>query len=225
MLDDAPSERTEVASKAEAGAGAADQLTDPAEVTAPGPSSFKVTDRRFWALDQEALEAEEERPKAPSYVEQLQRQLEEKDQKLREYIAAYKKEVVEGLEKTKQRLERDSAQRLELQLAKMALPMIEVLDTLDLSISAAEKSTDYPSLLKGVQMVQLLMVQKLRELGLTRMETVGRAFDPQLHEAVAVAQVKDPARDKTVIAEFKPGFMAGERVIRPALVQVGKLEP
>ena len=46
----------------------------------------------------------------------------------------------------------------------------------------------------------------------------------RVHEAVAMVPVKDPARDRTVVGELRPGFRLGERVIRPAVVQVGKLE-
>jgi len=184
---------------------------------------IKVTDRRFWAQGEGAPGDEPDRPRLPSYVEQLKHDLEEKDRQLREYIAAYKKEVGEGLEKTKQRLERDAAQRLEQLRGQLTLPLMEVLDVLERSLAAAEASPDPAALRQGVKMVHLLMVQKLAELGLTRIPAVGARFDPTRHEAAAVAAVSDPAQDNVVLLELKPGFLLGERVIRPALVQVGKL--
>jgi len=192
------------------------------EVESASPSAgFKVSDRRFWNLRPEELAAEEERPKLPSYVEQLRRDLEEKDRQLREYIAAYKREVVEGLEKTKQRLERDAAQKAELLRGRLAEPMLEVLDALERSLAAP--SSDPAAILQGVRMVHMLMVQKLGELGLQRIATVGESFDPARHEAASVQAVSDPAQEMRVLAELKPGFVLGERVVRPALVQVGKL--
>lgn len=201
-------------------------LTEPvseaiAEEPAAASSGFKVSDRRFWNLPPEELEAEAERPKLPSFVEQLRHDLEEKDRQLREYIAAYKREVVEGLEKTKQRLERDAAQRVELMRGQLAGPMLEVLDALERSF-AVPPSADAATILKGVQMVHLLMVQKLGELGLQRIASVGEPFDPARHEAAGVQPVSDPAQDGRVVLELKPGFSLGERVVRPALVQVGK---
>jgi len=217
----------------EAGAGApppaaeepgADAPGAPPEEADPARAGFKVTDRRFWAQSEEERAAEAERPQLPTYVERLRQEAADKDRQLREYIAAYKKEVVEGLEKTKQRLERDAGQRVERKLGELATPMMEVLDTLERSIAAAESSRDYAALVQGVKMVHLLMLQKLGELGLTRIETLGQPFDPLVHEAVAMVPVKDPARDRTVVGELRPGFRLGERVIRPAVVQVGKLE-
>jgi molecular chaperone GrpE len=67
------------------------------------------------------------------------------------------------------------------------------------------------------------MVQKLQELGLARLAAAGQSFDPTRHEAVAVQTVSDPAQDGVVVAELRPGFALGERVLRAAQVRVGKL--
>jgi molecular chaperone GrpE len=187
---------------------------------------FKVHDRRFWAMDQEELEAEEEqRSELPSYVEQLKAQLEEKDRQLQEYIQAYKKEVGEGLDRTKQRLERDAGKQLEQMRGQLSEPMLEVLDALERSLEAAAAAGGNPeALLQGVQMVYQLMVNKLQELGLTRIPARGEPFDPRVHEALAVQPVDDPSLEGVVIHEVKPGFLLGERVVRPAQVLVGKVQ-
>jgi len=189
-----------------------------------GEPSFTVHDRRFWTLDEEELEEEEERrPSAPTFVAQLQQQLEDKDRQLKEYIAAYKTEVVEGLEKTKQRLERDAASRIEQIKGQVAEPMMEVLEALERSLVAAQTNTSFEALHEGVRMVHMLMVQKLQALGLQRIETVGQAFDPAFHEAVSVVPVAEPSQDNAVLQELRPGFTLGERLVRAAQVQVGKL--
>ena len=185
---------------------------------------FQVKDRRFWNLtDEELAEEEDAQPEVPSFVADLQRKLEEKDKQLREYIAAYKKEVGEGLDRTKERLTREADQKLERTRGKMVLPMLDVLDALERSVVAAEQADNFEALLDGVKMVQKLMVQRLVEMGLSRVPSLGNPFDPNMHEALAVAAVTDPEQDKMVVLEFKPGFMLGERVVRPAQVQVGKL--
>ncbi len=195
---------------------------EPAEPARPG---FTVTDRRFWVQGPDGDgAAESERPRLPSYVEQLKNQVDEKDRQLREYIAAYKREVVEGLEKTKQRLERDAAQQKERERGELARPMMDVLDALERSLTAAESARDVRSVADGLRMVHLLMLQKLGELGLSRIETSGKPFDPTVHEAAAVVPVSDPALDRMVTAELRPGFLLGDRVVRPALVQVGRLQ-
>ena len=184
---------------------------------------FTVNDRRFWKLDEEALAEESSRSQLPSYVETLKASLEEKDKQLREYIAAYKKEVGEGLEKTKERLTRENAQQLEQLRGQICLPLLDVLASLERSLSAAQSSTNFEALLEGLKMVHLLMMQKLQEIGLSRIPTVGQPFDPAKHEAVSLAPVEEPAQDNHVLIEVSPGFLLGEKVIRPAQVVVGKL--
>ena len=198
--------------------------TGPAEPAEPGRPGYTVTDHRFWAQGDGSGPVEPERQKLPTYVEQLRSQVEEKDKQLREYIAAYKREVVEGLEKTKQRLERDAAREKEHERGELARPMMDVLDALERSLAAAESTQDQKAIVQGLRMVHLLMVQKLQELGLSRIETSGRPFDPKMHEAAAVLPVSDPALDQMVTAELRPGFALGDRVVRPALVQVGRLQ-
>jgi molecular chaperone GrpE len=185
---------------------------------------FKVNDRRFWQISEIELEDEPARSQLPTYVQQLKTELEEKNQTLQSYIAAYKKEVVENLEKTKERLERDATLRLEQLRGQLAEPMMEVMDALDRSLSAAAQSSNFEALLQGMKMVHLLMLQKLQEFGLQRIETVGKPFDPKVHEAVAVMPVTEEEKNNIILAEFRPGFTLGERLVRAALVQVGKVQ-
>jgi len=188
-----------------------------------GSRGFVVNDHRFWTLDQGELDAAAETARAPSYILQLEEQLQQKETQLKDYIAAYKQEVVEGLQKTKERLERDAATRIDRLRGQMAEPMMDVLDALERSIAAAETRSTFEGLLQGVRQVQLLMVQKLQMLGLERIETVGSPFDPSCHEAVTVAAVTDPGQDNIVLRELRPGFTLGGRLVRAAQVQVGKL--
>jgi molecular chaperone GrpE len=184
---------------------------------------FKVFDRRFWADEPEAAaEGDEARSDAPAYVEQLEQKVKEKDEKLREYIAAYKREVGEKLEETKRRLERDTEQRIKALRGEFATPMLEVFEALERSLAAARDNADIDTLRQGLDMLAKLMVQKLAALGLERVPTDGALFDPQFHEAVAVAEVSDPNQHNHVVAEFSPGFSCDGRVVRPARVQVGK---
>jgi molecular chaperone GrpE len=186
------------------------------------PTDFKVFDKRFWAEDAQPEREEQQRATMPTYVQQLQNQVEEKDRKLREYIAAYKTEVEQNLEQTKQRLERDAEQKIKALRGEFAAPMMDVLEALERSLQTARTNADPQAVAQGLDMLTMLMAKKLEELGLERIETVGHPFDPTVHEAVAVVQVSDPGQNGTVTAELSPGFRCDGRVVRAAKVQVGK---
>lgn len=192
---------------------------------------FVVRDRRFWADESRAAEGEKEEPATPAYptyVEQLRAELEaarreaaEKDERLREYIAAYKEEVVHGLEEVKQRLTRDAEKQLELRRGELVGGLLEVLDNLHRSLEAADKAQNLGALLEGVRLVEAQFLAQLGALGLQRIDAVGEPFDPALHEAVAMVPVTDPAQDRQVVNEIRAGYRCGERILRPALVTVG----
>src|SRR5262245_66596896 len=104
------------------------------------PKGFTVKDRRFWAGNGEAANAgggdgegqpppaEEPTPQYPSYVEQLRAELAEKDRQLREYIAAYKEQIVKGIDETKARLEREQTREIERLRGRLVVDLLEVLD-------------------------------------------------------------------------------------------------
>jgi molecular chaperone GrpE len=56
-------------------------------------------------------------------------------------------------------------------------------------------------------------------MGLEPMDTVGRTFDPNLHQAVERVET-DQAEDQSIVAEFQKGYMFKSKLLRPAMVKV-----
>lgn len=72
---------------------------------------------------------------------------------------------------------------------------------------------------KGVEMTMAQLQDVLQNLGVTAIEAVGKAFDPNLHNAVS--HIDNPDLGKAVVAEeFQKGFMLGDKVIRCSMVAV-----
>jgi molecular chaperone GrpE len=67
------------------------------------------------------------------------------------------------------------------------------------------------------------MVDIMKSLGVDAVDTVGSAFDPEVHEAI-MREPNDEVPDGTVIMEFRKGFKMGERMLRPAMVKVSFTE-
>jgi molecular chaperone GrpE len=61
----------------------------------------------------------------------------------------------------------------------------------------------------------------LGRLGISKVGTIGQSFDPGVHEAIQQVETSEHAPG-TVIAEVQPGYMAGDRLIRAAMVVVAK---
>ncbi len=126
------------------------------------------------------------------------------------------------LQKAKARVERDAQRTGDETRAKLIEQLFPVLDNLDRSIAAGEGSPD-EALLEGVKLVRDQFEKVLASYGVERLDSVGRRFDPNEHEAVAVIAVDDHRADGIVVDEWQPGYRLGDRVLRAAKVRVGKL--
>ena len=120
-----------------------------------------IVDRRSAILDEvelEELNSEEER--LPSYVEKLKKEAEEKDKKLKEYIAAYKEKTAED-DEFRKRLEKDNDVRLDQFKANLFSRLVPILDNLNRAIEASNLNHEsyhktLNTLLQGHQLQQHL---------------------------------------------------------------------
>jgi molecular chaperone GrpE len=96
------------------------------------------------------------------------------------------------------------------------LPLLSVLDTLERALAAG--STD-PDFFEGVAATHRLFLSALREAGAEPIESVGRSFDPRVHEAVATV-APNGVEPGTVAREVRRGWRLGDELLRPAQVVV-----
>ncbi len=190
---------------------------------------IKVVDRRWWVqADQGAQEgggAGEERfeLRKPTYVEDLERQLAEKDKQLQETISRYK-EASREFDAVKARIRRDVVKDVERGKGAILAELLDVVDNLDRAIDAARQASEHGRLLEGVEMVRDQFLAKLDGLGLKRMTPLGRPFDPARHEAASIVPVTEAGQDNLVLGVIREGYEFNGEVLRPALVAVGQLQ-
>jgi molecular chaperone GrpE len=96
-----------------------------------------------------------------------------------------------------------------------------VFDNLERAMSHTEKATDVQSVADGITMVIRQFVDTLGRLGIERIPTVGKPFDPSVHEAIQQLETKD-FPPGTVAHEIQGGYRTQDRLIRPAMVVVAK---
>jgi molecular chaperone GrpE len=131
-------------------------------------------------------------------------------------------DVMRDRDEFKQRIQRERDRMIEVEKGEVAKALIEAIDELDLSLSAADDSP----LARGVRLIRDKLLQKLQASGVERLALVGRPFDPNVAEAVDMELVSSPAHADRVLAEQRAGYALRGRVIRPARVKVGRyVEP
>jgi molecular chaperone GrpE len=97
--------------------------------------------------------------------------------------------------------------------------LLDVLDDMD-RLVASDPATPLPALREGLSAIDRKLWKDLEEAGVERIDPVGSAFDPSLHEAVSTVPAPDRSLDHTVSATFQPGYRFKGVLIRPARVQV-----
>jgi molecular chaperone GrpE len=149
-----------------------------------------------------------ERPVEADEVERLRRALDESQERYLRLRADF--------DNVRRRSTREQeAARLEGRRAALA-PLLAVLDTLERALEAGSTDADFYG---GVAATHRLFIRALREAGAEPIETVGRPFDPNVHEAVAT--VPPDGRPPGVVArEVRRGWRLGDALLRPAQVVV-----
>jgi molecular chaperone GrpE len=198
-------------------------------VAASPAEEIRVTDRRRVNLDQETGDAAGVESGAapslkPSYVEQLEERTRAAEQKLADVQARFEQlraALQRETDETRQRLNRAADERARREKADFIASVLPVADNLQRAIEAAESTSSFDALLDGVRGTASNFESALLAAGVEPVPAVGQPFDPELHEAVDTVEV-DEERDGTVTAEYSRGYRMGDRLLRPARVQVGR---
>ena len=187
----------------------------------------KVIDRRWW-VNQDPPAAGSTTGSSsslkPTYVEELEQKLAEKDTQLQDAIARYRGAAAE-FEESRVRLRREISKEIERGRREILADLLDVVDNLDRALEAARTSRGaetVDSLIQGVDIVRRQFLAKLEGFGVKRIESDGRPFDPSLHEAISAVPASDSAPDGTIVGIIRHGYRIGDDVLRPASVAVAK---
>ena len=96
--------------------------------------------------------------------------------------------------------------------------ILPVLDAIDRALDSPQGGAG-EEYRKGFELVRRQLWDTLSKQGLTKIESVGKEFNPHLHHAIEMVETADYA-EGIVIGELQPGFVFHDRVLRPAMVRV-----
>jgi molecular chaperone GrpE len=124
----------------------------------------------------------------------------------------------------KTRTERERSETFQNQLSNLAMQMLPVLDNMNRAMDFAvhvpdDKTNEFRQFFDGIMLVNQQLNEILSEMGVSPIASVGKIFDPHLHEAVAVEETED-FPPQTISAELLRGYRIGEKVIRASMVKV-----
>ncbi len=126
-------------------------------------------------------------------------------------------------ENYKKRVQKEHAERLRYAMTPLVKELAAIVDNLERAVSHARNGQENggQALLEGIEMVVRQIHEVFAKFGVTRIECLGKPFDPQWHEAMTVVETGEVPENQ-VMEEFQSGYLLHERVVRPARVSVSK---
>ena len=147
-------------------------------------------------------------------------------------LAAVKDKALRALaeaENTRRRVEADKVEAIRYAASDFAREIVAVADNLHRALAtigaeARAKDPAIETLAVGVEMTERALLAVFERFGIRRVETLGKRFDPYLHEAMYEVEDKGTPSG-TVVRELEAGYVMHNRSLRPAKVAVAKGGP
>jgi molecular chaperone GrpE len=134
------------------------------------------------------------------------------------------------MENLRRRTEREVADARLYGITQFARDIVTVADNMDRALQALDAEirekadAGVKALLDGVELTERELLKALEKHGVQKIEPHGQKFDPHRHQAMYEVP-DDSVPAGTVVQVVQPGYLIGERVLRPALVAVSKGGP
>ena len=147
---------------------------------------------------------------------------------LKEEIKTLKEEkirVLAEMENLRKRFEREKIDSIKYGSVNFARDILSPGDNLERALSAINEEEEHPqsikNLIEGLLMVKKELSTALEKNGITKIDTINKKFDPNLHQAMMEIENND-LDEGVVVQEIQTGYMMHDRLLRPAMVGVSK---
>ena len=147
---------------------------------------------------------------------------------LKEEIKTLKEEkirVLAEMENLRKRFDREKIDSIKYGSVNFARDILSPGDNLERALSAINQEEEHPqsikNLIEGLLMVKKELSTALEKNGITKIESLNKKFDPNLHQAMMEIENND-LEEGIVVQEIQTGYMMHDRLLRPAMVGVSK---
>ncbi len=153
---------------------------------------------------------------------------ETEEDNLKEEIRILKEEkirVLAEMENLRKRFDREKIDSIKYGSVNFARDILSPGDNLERALSAINKEEDHSksikNLIEGLLMVKKELATVLEKNGITKIDTLNKKFDPNLHQAMMELENND-LDEGIVVQEIQTGYLMHDRLLRPAMVGVSK---
>jgi molecular chaperone GrpE len=166
------------------------------------------------------LNLKEEKKEREKEIEELKKKVEEKEKELREHHDRLLR-VAADFDNYKKRAAREKEEWVKFANEDLIKSILPFVDNLERAVNHSEKTEDIQSLVDGIKLTLQQLLQTLNKFGVSPIESLGKPFDPAMHEAMLVVET-DQHEANQVVEEFQKGYLLNDRLLRPATVSVSK---
>ena len=151
-------------------------------------------------------------------VEELKGQLEQEKVKV-ETTMSKMKYLQADFDNYQKRTSREVEQLLRIGSERIILRLLDILDNLKRATESQKDELATTGVLDGILMIRDDLKELLESEGVKEIETLGKKFDPVLHEAVSFRAMTD-LDEGIVISEARKGYLLHDKVVRTSMVEV-----
>ena len=150
----------------------------------------------------------------PAHLKEL---LAEAERKSQSYMQSWQRAAAD-YQNFKRRVEDERSEVARLANAALVINLLPLLDDMERALKNVDAHLASLTWVDGIRLIYRKLEALLEQFGVTEIEADGQTFDPAVHEAVSQA----PGEENKVVAVVQRGYRLGDRVIRPAMVIVGR---
>lgn len=166
------------------------------------------------ALAEEAAKDLDEVQTLNSLLDETRQQL-EKEKK--EYMF-----LMADFDNFRKRVVKEKAEILRNGAEKVLSGLLPIVDDFERGLDATKDVDDAAAVRQGMELIYNKLVKFLADNGVTAMDSTGKDFDPDIHEAIATLPTGDASMKGKVIDTTQKGYMINDKVLRHAKVAVGE---
>ncbi|MBZ0295767.1 MAG: nucleotide exchange factor GrpE [Anaerolineae bacterium] len=167
--------------------------------------------------DENAVSEEQVAQDAASDADKL---LAKAQEEAKQYLESWQRERAD-FANYKKRAERELRESRDQARISTLMTLLPVIDDFELAMSNLPEDVKGQSWVEGIAAIQRKFLKILDDHSISVVDPVGEAFDPNLHEAIAVMP-SDDVESGHVTETLQKGYVWGDRVLRPAMVRVAE---
>ena len=185
-----------------------------------------IQEEQIEEVTESKVEVEEKCSKSKKH-EKIKKEIEDlknQNDALNEKIAILADQLLRNqaeLENFKRRTNEERIKERKYAMQDFFSEAIDIIDIFDKAVNIKTEDEKLSKFLNGFSMINLRFKQVLESYGVTKIEALGKPFDPAFHQAMEVVEVEG-TEPNIIVEVVMEGYAYKDRILRPSMVKVSK---